>query len=158
MAMSGNGSRKWPTSAWQDLLRKTLLLIDSLPEAPDWSFGGGTSLSVHLGHRHSYDIDAFVGASAVVRALSPNRNPATKVLLGGRGYDYPGHYLKLHLDQGEIDFLIGTKVSDIPTKEWEFEGRMVLIDTPWETAAKKLFYRPSTLKVRDVFDIAAVIG
>lgn len=31
------------------------------------------------------------------------------------------------------------------------------IDTPWETAVKKMFYRPSTFKVRDVFDLAAVI-
>ena len=34
---------------------------------------------------------------------------------------------------------------------------MVPIDTPWETAVKKMFYRPSTFKVRDVFDLAAVV-
>jgi hypothetical protein len=33
----------------------------------------------------------------------------------------------------------------------------VPIDTPWETAMKKMFYRPSTFKVRDVFDLAAVV-
>ena len=31
------------------------------------------------------------------------------------------------------------------------------IDTPWETAVKKMFYRPSAFKVRDAFDLAAVV-
>src|SRR3546814_8906909 len=32
-----------------------------------------------------------------------------------------------------------------------------LIETPWETAIKKVFYRSSTFKLRDVFDLAAVV-
>jgi hypothetical protein len=151
------GSRKWPTSAWRDLLTLTLHLLDTLPVPPEWSFGGGTSLAVHYGHRFSYDIDAFVGGSDVIRALSPNRNPATRALLDGRKYEYPGNYLKLVLDSGEIDFIVGGSRTDRPVETWQFEGRDVPIDTPWETAVKKMFYRPSTFKVRDVFDLAAVV-
>jgi hypothetical protein len=40
---------------------------------------------------------------------------------------------------------------------WQFQDRTILIDTPWETAIKKIFYRPSTFKIRDIFDLAAVI-
>jgi hypothetical protein len=151
------GSRKWPISAWRGLLASTLDLLDTLPIKPDWSFGGGTSLAVHYDHRYSYDIDAFVGSGDVIRALSPNRNPATKALLGGRKYEYPGNYLKLVLESGEIDFIVGTSRTDDPIEHWMFEGRVVPIDTPWETAVKKMFYRPSTFKVRDVFDLAAVV-
>jgi hypothetical protein len=148
---------RWPTSVWRDLLRETCALIDTLSVTPAWTFGGGTSLSVHLGHRHSSGVDAFVDASQVIRELAPNRNPTTKALLKGRPYEYAGHCLKLHLEGGEIDFLVGTLLSETPTVEWEFEGRVLAIDMPWETAGKKLFYRPSTLKVRDIFDLAAVI-
>jgi Nucleotidyl transferase AbiEii toxin, Type IV TA system len=151
------GSRKWPTSAWRDLLASTLDLLDTLPTPPEWSFGGGTSLMVHYDHRYSYDIDAFVGSGDVIRALSPNRNPATKALLNGRKYEYPGNYLKLVLDSGEIDFIVGGARTDRAVETWSFEGRAVPIDTPWETAVKKMFYRPSTFKVRDVFDLAVVV-
>jgi hypothetical protein len=157
MGGTSPGSRKWPTSAWRGLLASTLHLLDTLPVVPEWSFGGGTSLAVHYGHRHSYDIDAFVGGSDVIRALSPNRNPATKALLDGGKYEYPGNYLKLVLDSGEIDFIVGGSHTDRPVETWEFEGRDVPIDTPWETAMKKMFYRPSTFKVRDVFNLAAVV-
>jgi hypothetical protein len=112
---------------------------------------------VHYDHRYSYDIDAFVGSGDVIRALSPNRNPATKALLKGRKYEYPGNYLKLVLDSGEIDFIVGGARTDRAVETWSFEGRAVPIDMPWETAVKKMFYRPSTFKVRDVFDLAAVV-
>jgi len=124
---------------------------------PEWSFGSGTPLAIHYDHRHSYDIDAFVGSGDVIRALSPNRNPATKALLDGRKYEYPGNYLKLVLDNGEIDFIVGGARTDHPVEFWEFEGWGVPIDTPWETAVKKMFYRPSTFKIRDVFDLATVV-
>ena len=87
MGVTYPGSRKWPTSAWRDLLASTLDLLDTLPTPLEWSFGGGTSLMVHYDHRYSYDIDAFVGSGDVIRALSPNRNAATKALLDGRKYD-----------------------------------------------------------------------
>jgi hypothetical protein len=112
---------------------------------------------VHYDHRYSYDIDAFVGSGDVIRALSPNRNPAAKALLKGRKYEYSGNYLKLVLDSGEIDFIVGGARTDRAVETWSFEGRAVPIDMPWETAVKKMFYRPSTFKVRDVFDLAAVV-
>jgi hypothetical protein len=63
----------------------------------------------------------------------------------------------LVLGSGEIDFIVGGTHTDQAVEVWEFEGRAVPIDTPWETAMKKMFYRPSTFKVRDVFDLAVVV-
>jgi hypothetical protein len=122
-----------------------------------WSFGGGTALAVHLAHRISHDIDIFIPDADKVTELAPHANPATRTLLAGRKYEFPGNYLKLKLDAGEIDFIVGGKRTPNPTRPWRFEGREILIETPWEIAIKKLFYRPSTFKVRDIFDLAAII-
>jgi hypothetical protein len=139
------------------LLRSALTLIDTIGGDVPWSFGGGTALAVQLTHRTSYDIDIFIPNADTVTELSPHANPATRALLGGRKYEFPGGYLKLKLDAGEIDFIVGGKRTTDPTQPWHFEGREILIETPWEIAIKKLFYRPSTFKIRDIFDLAAII-
>ncbi|MGE0006091.1 MAG: nucleotidyl transferase AbiEii/AbiGii toxin family protein [Parvibaculaceae bacterium] len=151
------GSGKWPTSGWRGLLSSALSLLDTLEEKPQWTFGGGTSLAVHYDHRISHDIDIFVSSSETVSSLAPNRNSATRALVAGRSYEFPGNYLKLQMEDGEIDFIVGSKRTSVPTQPWQFEDRTILIDTPWETATKKMFHRPSTFKIRDVFDLAAVI-
>jgi len=157
MARTSTGSTRWPTSNWQGLLRDAIGLLDTLKDAPTWTFGGGTALAVFYGHRISYDIDIFLSNADAVTDLSPARNPATKTLLGEHGYQFPGNYLKLELGRGEIDFILAGRRTDDPTQPYEFEGRTILIETPWEAAIKKVFYRSSTFKVRDVFDLAAVI-
>jgi Nucleotidyl transferase AbiEii toxin, Type IV TA system len=151
------GSEKWRTSDWRGLLRSAIAVIDTLEDKPRWSFGGGTSLAAFYDHRISYDVDIFVSSSDTLTDLSPARNPATKALLAGRAYQFPGNYLKLQLENGEIDFIVAGRRTTDPVQSWEFEGRAIDIDTPWETAIKKMFYRPSTFKVRDAFDLAAVV-
>jgi hypothetical protein len=158
MAGTSTGSRKWRTSDWEALLRDALTLLDTLDRDVTWSFGGGTALAIHYGHRVSYDVDLFLSNADAITALSPNQNPKTKALLGGRKYEFPGNYLKLKLDQGEIDFILGGKRTSAPTQDWKFAERTIRIETPWEIAIKKLFYRPSTFKLRDIFDLAAVIA
>ena len=59
--------------------------------------------------------------------------------------------------QKSIDFIVAGRRTSDPVQGWEFEERRIDIDTPWETAIKKMFYRPSTFKVRDAFDLAAVV-
>jgi hypothetical protein len=157
MAESSAGSRKWRTSDWAALLRCALKLIDTLQGDVPWSFGGGTALAVHLGHRISYDVDIFLANADTLTELSPNANPKTRALLAGRKYEFPGNYLKLKLDEGEIDFVLGGKRTGEPTWSWNFEGRSIQLETPWEIAIKKLFHRPSTFKLRDIFDLTAVL-
>jgi Nucleotidyl transferase AbiEii toxin, Type IV TA system len=151
------GSKKWPICDWRSLLHDAVSLLDTLTPTPKWSFGGGTSLAVFYDHRISYDVDLFVASAQTITDLSPGRNPATKALLAGRPFQFPGHYLKLEMGSGEIDFISSANRTGTPVQPWEFEGREISIDTPWETAIKKIFYRSSTSKVRDVFDLAAVI-
>jgi hypothetical protein len=162
MAGTSGGSTRWPTSGWppsdwQGLLRDAIRLIDTLTEAPAWTFGGGTALAVHYGHRISYDIDIFLASADALTELSPAKNPATRALLGAHSYQFPGNYLKLELDRGEIDFIVAGRRTDDPSAPHDFEGRSILLETPWESAIKKIFYRSSTFKIRDVFDVAAVI-
>lgn len=157
MAETSPGSGKWRTSDWRELLRSAIALIDTLDEKPRWSFGGGTSLAVFYDHRVSCDVDIFVSSSDTLTELSPTRNPATKALLARRSYQFPGNYLKVQLESGEINFIVAGRRTSDPVQGWEFEGRRIDIDTPWETAIKKMFYRPSTFKVRDAFDLAAVV-
>jgi len=157
MAGTSPGSNKWPTLSWQKLLHDAIYLLDGLRPPPSWSFGGGTALAVFYDHRISYDVDLFVKSADTLRDLSPGRNAATKALLDGRQFQFPGNYLKLEMAEGEIDFIVGSHHTCNPTQPWVFEGREIAIETPWETAIRKIFYRSSTFKVRDVFDLAAVI-
>src|ERR1700752_3175819 len=146
MATMSPGSGKWRSSDWRGLLRSAIALVDTLKEPPRWSFGGGTSLVVFYDHRISYDVAIFVASSDTLPELSPARNPATKALLAGRSYQFPGNYLKIQLESGEIDFIVAGRRTANPVQSWEFEGHAIEIDTPWETAIKKMFYRPSTFK------------
>ncbi len=112
---------------------------------------------MHYDHRVSYDIDIFVRDSDALRDLTPARNPLTRALLAERKFEYPGNYLKLNLDAGEIDFILAGRRTEHPTTPWNFDGRTVLIETPWEIAVKKIFHRPSSFKIRDIFDVALVL-
>lgn len=158
MESVSNGSRKWPTSHWQRLLRDTVAIIGSLKPPVSWTFGGGTALAVHLQHRISYDIDAFVSSSDIIRDLTPNKNQTTRRILGNGKYEYPGNYLKLCFDYGEIDFIVASSLTDNPIQEWKFEETIINLETPSEIIVKKIFYRPSSFKVRDVYDFAAFIS
>jgi len=40
----------------------------------------------------------------------------------GRGYQFPGNYLKLQLESGEIDFIVAGRRTSDPVQGWEFEG------------------------------------
>jgi len=77
--------------------------------------------------------------------------------LGEHSYQFPGNYLKLELDRGEIDFIVAGRRTDDPSRPYDFDGRAIQLETPWESAIKKIFYRSSTFKIRDAFDVAAVI-
>jgi hypothetical protein len=123
---------------------------------------GGTGLMIHIGHRVSKDIDAFIDDAQYIALLSPR--------LGGESawacevYDEAPHYLKLVFPEGEIDFIVAAMITELPNERKVIDLSEVMpgflpvieVEHPVEIAPKKLNYRPSMLKVRDVFDIAAV--
>lgn len=159
-----DGSGKWLPSQWQKLMALTLRAIDSVKPAdepaPAWTFGGGTALAIDLGHRLSYDIDAFIDSARIIQKLVPLGNPVTAAICWNDqtsrpDYQYPGHYLKLIVkDVGEIDFLGAALLLENATMAFAFEGRPIERERPAEIIAKKIYHRCSTFKSRDVFDLA----
>lgn len=137
MPETSPGSKKWRTSDWPTLLRHAASLIDTLSQRPNWTFGGGTSLAVRYEHRISYDIDIFVSDSETLTALSPARNPATRSLLAGRLYQFPGNYLKLQLDGGEIDFTVGDNRTSNPTRHGTLKAGQSRSRHPGKSRSKR---------------------
>ena len=147
-------------SEWRKLLDKALPALDHVfgaqPEktdSPDWTLGGGTAIAIQIDHRISYDIDIFVPGTAL-RNFVPANNPASRGI--SERFQWPGHYLKFELDEGEIDFL-SPPLQTEPGFEWARYGdRRIALETPEEVIIKKIRYRSAKFTPRDVYDLAAV--
>lgn len=109
---------------------------------------------VQFEHRDSKDIDLFIADGQYITMLSPR--------LGGEDiwacadYDEQTHYLKLHYEEGEIDFIVSAPVSEKAPGIFSFGSWQIPIEHPVEIAVKKMFHRAEALKPRDIFDIAVV--
>jgi nucleotidyltransferase AbiEii toxin of type IV toxin-antitoxin system len=113
---------------------------------------------LHSGHRLSKDIDAFIDDPQYLGIMSPD---VTEVW-GCSTWDQAPHYLKLRYGEGEIDFIVSGPLSNLATTSHEIDltdlpakrKATIQIEHPAEIALKKMHYRPTMLKVRDIFDIA----
>lgn len=130
-------------------------LAPSFRAGIEWSFGGGTAMRLFFDHRESNDIDIFVTDAYLVSGLSPRLNDTTERLTAN--YTEQSNFLKLRFPEGEVDFILGGRISDEPYVSREVRGRVVKVETPLEIVAKKCFYRPDTFNARDVFDLAVLI-
>jgi hypothetical protein len=148
------GSRKWPATAWRQLLSLALPALDEVGADVRWTLGGGTALALKLNHRISYDIDIFLEDAGHLHALSPNRNSASRAITDR--WQEPGHYVKLVRDEGEIDFLVAAQLTELDPWILPFERREIRVEQPAEILAKKLKYRGSRFAVRDIFDLLAI--
>ncbi len=146
-------SKSLPQSNWPRLLALALEALDTLPRGTRWSWGGGTALAIHFDHRVSLDIDIFLPDAQALRLLSPQRNATVRYLTGK--WREPGHYIKLELDDGEIDFIVSGLRTDPGYRPWKYEGHELPLETVAEVLAKKLHWRGSVALARDVFDLAA---
>lgn len=147
------------SDAWMELFDKAMVCLDAsedrAPEWLQWSFGGGTALMLQIGHRVSKDIDIFLNSPQFMRDLSPGSNPVSASMCNT--YDEGSDFVKLRRDEGEIDFIVSPHVLDEPWQEVDIRGRRVLLETPAEIVAKKMFYKAETFATRDIFDLAAVL-
>jgi hypothetical protein len=148
------GSRKWPATAWRTLLELALPALDEINSDVRWTLGGGTGLALKLDHRISYDIDIFLEDAGHLRALSPNRNTASRAITDR--WQEPGHYIRLEREEGVIDFIVAAHLTDLAPWHYSFKGREIPVEEPAEILAKKLKYRGSLIIPRDIFDILAV--
>ena len=127
---------------------------------PDWVLGGGTALMIHADHRLSRDIDAFIDDPQYLALLSPETTDVWKC----SAWDRAANFLKLKYREGEIDFIVTAPISSLPPIEKQVDlteiGKgskpTIQLDRPTEIALKKLHYRATMLKPRDIFDISVI--
>ena len=144
--------------SWEYLFDRAMDALDSIDRAlfpqPQWTFGGGTALMLRYRHRVSKDIDIFVDGPQWLSVLSPRLNDTTDML--SRDYVEDTMYLKLALVEGEIDFIAAPLLTRPGAIRTELRGRVVSVETPTEIVAKKLHFRGTRLRPRDVIDLAVV--
>ena len=151
-------------SNWRLLLDRMLQGFSRLGQqsqpVPDWVLGGGTALMLFADHRLSRDIDAFIDDPQYLACLSPD----VVDVWNCASWDRAAHYLKLKYPEGEIDFIVSGAISNLQPVGKELDltnirpGRKttIQVDSPAEIALKKMHYRATMLKPRDIFDIAVV--
>jgi hypothetical protein len=80
-------------------------------------------------------------------------------------YQESANHLKLMYPEGEIDFIVAGEITGLPPETMiiapddtapDAASVTIAVEHPVEIALKKLNYRGSSLKVRDIFDIAVV--
>jgi hypothetical protein len=65
--------------------------------------------------------------------------------------------VKLFLPEGEIDIVASSTLTKNPFEEYKVLGRDILLETPVEIIAKKLWHRGDRATARDLLDLAVVI-
>lgn len=113
---------------------------------------------LQIDHRESHDIDLFLDDPQVMPFLNPGTQ-GYSLDHSPSGYEGDGsHVLKLTFgDVGEIDFICCASITEHPANKAIVRGRNVLLETPAEIVAKKIYYRGSRLQPRDMFDLTAVV-
>jgi hypothetical protein len=140
---------------WAVLFKKALKILEKAGiSREEWSFGGGSALTMYYHHRESFDIDIFLSDVQYILLLTPRLNYISSDI---KDYTEMSNFVKLKMEEGEIDFILAPHL----TKDWyvlkELYGEVVQIETPWEIIVKKLFYRPESLKIRDIIDTVVVL-
>ena len=121
-----------------------------------WTFGGGTALMLQIDHRESHDIDIFLPDPQFLAYLDPQKRDF-KFEVQPAEYDGDGtKFLKLAFeDIGQIDFIVGSSMTSLPTIRRMIDGEEVDLETVPEIIVKKIHYRGTNVRPRDIFDIAA---
>lgn len=145
--------------AWERLFQHALSIIDAAVAAgatqDGWSFGGGTVLMRRHRHRISKDVDIFVHDAQWLGYLTPRLNARAESLVSN--YLEQSGFLKLYFDEGEIDFVACTPLTQAPAIVETLFGREVGVETSSEIIAKKVWHRGALFTARDIFDLALVI-
>lgn len=122
----------------------------------EWSFGGGTAMMIQIGHRESHDIDIFIDDAQLLGFLDPAK---ADIAFRERPASYDGDGARFQKfvfpGLGEIDFIVSGHLTATPFEVREIEARTVKLETIPEVIAKKVYFRGSDIKARDIFDIAA---
>jgi len=113
-------------------------------------------MMLQIGHRQSEDIDIFLHDPQLLSYLDPKLHDFKFGIVPS---DYQGdgsRFLKLSFDQiGEIDFIVSAPLTSEPSTRRKIEGEDVDVETVAEIITKKVHFRGTHIKPRDIFDIAA---
>lgn len=113
-------------------------------------------MMLQIEHRESHDVDIFLNDRQLLSFLDPQKHDFQFEIQPADYHGDGASFLKLGFaDIGEIDFIIGNALTSSPTKQDIVEGEAVLLETIPEIIAKKIHYRGASIRVRDIFDIAA---
>lgn len=143
---------------WESLFSRALAILDHACKAGmpgDWSFGGGTVLMLKHRHRFSKDVDIFVPDPQCLGFLTPRLNDQAEV--STHGYDEQTNSLKIYYAEGEVDFVAAGPITAAPFERLVIMGRTINVETPTEIVAKKIKFRATDFKARDIFDLALVL-
>ncbi len=72
-------------------------------------------------------------------------------------WQFPGNYLKLIRQEGEIDFILASNITEDCSFVYGFEGGTIHVETPAEIIAKKIRHRGDAFTLRDLFDFASAV-
>lgn len=148
---------------WEQLLPKALALVGEISKHggvvdPFFTFGGGTVLMLRYAHRFSKDIDIFVPDPQSLGFINPRLSDVAEELCAGQ-YTEAANFVKLILEQGEIDFVASPNLlpDDLAFEHWTLCGRDVRVETAAEIIAKKMYHRGAQPTARDLFDLSMVL-
>jgi Nucleotidyl transferase AbiEii toxin, Type IV TA system len=71
-------------------------------------------------------------------------------------YEENAQFIKLQLEAGEIDVVVGAPLTEPNFEIVDFEGRPIRVETSAEIIAKKMWHRGDQARSRDLFDLCAV--
>jgi hypothetical protein len=147
-------------SDWSSLLRIACALIRQVnsagPVIDHWTLGGGTALMLRIEHRESRDIDIFLPDPQQLGFLDPTKHDFDFETRPSGHIGDGAKFLKLAFaNLGEIDFIVAGALTPVAETRTTVEGEAVSLETVPEIITKKIYYRGSGMKPRDIFDIAA---
>lgn len=152
-----------------ELFKLALTMIKTQYGGKPWSFGGGTALSAcYWQHRNSTDIDIFLNEPtfnlSFFRPTPHNKILQDKIFpdlkrLKYRDFYFSSNYFELAFeDDSKIQFILASPLTSNPFEKREVFGhKNIIVETPNEIIAKKLFHRAQEFKPRDLIDIAIAL-
>lgn len=125
--------------------------------------GGGTALAARWAHRHSTDVDLFIGLAPYERLFSQRLGFRDQVRrhLDAHAVDIDSGLATIHLRQndqlGEVTLATSPPLTRLPSSSDTVRNTVVHLEATAEILAKKLHYRmflQGRLVPRDLYDLA----
>ena len=125
--------------------------------------GGGTALAARWAHRHSTDVDLFIGTAPYERLFTERLSFRDHVQrhLGAHAVDVDSGLATIHFRQneqlGEVTLATSPPLTRLPTSSDTVRNTPVHLEATSEILAKKLHYRmflQGRLLPRDLYDLA----